>query len=124
MKLQFLFLFSLLSFSIILFSCEYNYIEPVIPIPEDTISFSGDIIPLFNNSCNMSGCHGVGDAPPDLSPANAYNDLFAENMIDTINPEQSILYIEMATGGSMEIYSTTFETATILTWIERGAKNN
>jgi hypothetical protein len=44
-------------------------------------------------------------------------------MIDTVTPENSVLY-ESMNSGSMKTYSTAEATATILQWIEQGAKNN
>ena len=104
-------------------ACDYAYVEPeVTPLP-DVISFSTHIVPIFNSSCNMSGCHNSGGFAPDLTPANAYNDLFAENLIDTINPANSGLYTKI-NGGSMTSYSTPSNNSFILLWIQQGAKNN
>lgn len=108
----------------VLVSCEYEHPEDEIIIPGYTVSFSKEIIPYFNASCNMSGCHSAGGIKPDLTPANAYTSLFAHNQIDTISPENSILYKKIKTGGSMSNYSTTSKTNMVLTWIKQGAKNN
>ena len=54
-------------------------------IPE-VVSFSADIQPIFNEGCNNAGCHATGGIAPDLTPANAYADLFAKNLIDLVNP--------------------------------------
>lgn len=104
-------------------SCEYESVKPVEINPDTEISFKDDIIPIFNQSCNSSGCHSTGDFAPDLTPENAYEDLFATNQIDTVTPENSNLYESMTTG-SMKTYSTAEATATILQWIEQGANNN
>lgn len=115
-----LFLGVLLSYTT---SCDYDH-----PVPEqislDSISFSANLIPYFNASCNMSGCHNAGGIPPDLSPENAYQDLLAKNQINLSLPENSKLYKKVATGGSMEPYSTPAQTAMVLAWIKQGAKNN
>lgn len=105
-------------------SCEYEWIEPEqVPIPE-TVSFSADIMPIFNNGCNSSGvCHGASGYPPVLTEASAYNELFAGNFVDTITPGASILYVTME-GGSMEQYTTPGDEQIVLAWIEQGAKNN
>lgn len=104
-------------------SCEYDSVEPVEIDPDTEISFKDDIIPIFNQNCNSSGCHSTGGFAPDLTPENAYGDLFATNQIDTVTPENSNLY-ELITTGSMKTYSTAEATAKILVWIEQGAKNN
>lgn len=108
----------------LLSGCEYDYMDFPEPPPITTeLKFSSDIIPIFNESCNMSGCHSAGAFDPDLSPANAYASLNSLNMIDTETPANSILYKAMATG-SMKNYSSAIKNQTILTWIQQGAKNN
>ncbi len=108
-------------------SCQYDWYDPVDyipPPPGDTTYFSLEIIPIFNNSCNSGSCHGAGGIPPDLSPANAYADLFARNQIDTVTPENSKLYIKCAPGGSMNKYCQPGDPELILQWIKEGALNN
>lgn len=108
-------------------SCQYDYFDPVDyvpPPPGDSTSFSLKVIPIFNESCNSSGCHSAGGIRPDLTPANAYADLFARNQIDTVTPENSELYIKCATGGSMNKYTKAGDPDIILQWIVEGAKNN
>jgi hypothetical protein len=110
----------------LLSGCEYEYVEPEIIIPPDTVSFANDIIPIFNAgtpACNASGCHATGDWAPDLTPANAYNNLMSEDRIDTANPAQSKFYIKITTG-SMKSYVTAGQASVILAWIEKGALNN
>lgn len=108
----------------LLSGCEYDYMDFPEPPPITTeLKFSSDIIPIFNESCNMSGCHSAGAFEPDLSAANAYASLNSLNMIDTAAPSNSIIYKVMATG-SMKSYSTPIKAQTVLTWIQQGAKNN
>ena len=91
------------------------------------VSFTGDIIPIFNSSCNISGCHSAGGKSPDLSAANAYNSLFNGGYINTSNPETSELYLwmtgkkgtPMPTSGVNKDYN-----ALVLAWIKQGAQNN
>jgi hypothetical protein len=109
-------------------SCQYDWVESEPVDPNDTIpvvtSFSADIMPIFNTGCNMSGCHAPGGFSPDLTLANAYADLWAENMIDTLVPENSVLYKKVAPGGSMNSFSKKNDYKTILSWIDQGALNN
>jgi len=107
-------------------SCQYDYFDPVDyvpPPPGDSTSFSLKVIPIFNESCNAS-CHATGGISPDLTPANAYADLFAKNQIDKATPENSELYTKCATGGSMNKYTKVGDPDIILQWIKEGAKNN
>lgn len=102
--------------------CKYDHPVPE-PLPEN-VSFSEDVIPYFNASCNYAGCHNTGGVSPDLTPEFAYEDLLAKNQINLDNPEESILYVKIAPGGSMEPYSKPAETAMVLAWIKDGALDN
>lgn len=109
-------------------SCAYDWIdeEPADPndtIP-DTISFSAEIIPLFEKGCNAGVCHGTGGVAPDLTRENAYTSLFDNNQIDIAVPENSILYVKMAPGGSMNKYTSPKDPDKVLEWIQQGALDN
>lgn len=104
-------------------ACEYEWIQPEkVEVPE-TLSFSADIMPIFNNGCNINVCHGAGATPPDLTEANAYGALFDGGYIDTLTPGASILYTSMKSG-SMQQYTNPGDEQIILAWIKQGAKNN
>lgn len=105
-------------------SCQYEWVEPVQTIIPEVVSFSADIQPIFNESCNNAGCHAPGGTAPDLTAANAYNDLFSMSLIDLTTPENSILYKKVASGGSMNKYTKTGNPEIILKWIQEGALNN
>ncbi|MDP2424375.1 MAG: hypothetical protein U1C46_10355 [Bacteroidales bacterium] len=106
-----------------LVACEYEFIEPDNTLVPEDVRFAKDIIPIFNASCNMIGCHAPGAKSPDLSAANAYNDLIQKNMINTGSPAQSKLYKSITTG-SMKNFASTAQAKIILAWIEQGALNN
>ncbi|MEQ1797582.1 MAG: hypothetical protein ABL872_06500, partial [Lacibacter sp.] len=57
-----------------------------------TVSYAEDIVPIFNSSCNASGCHNSGGKSPDLSAGNSYNALIAGNYVDKGAAENSVLY--------------------------------
>jgi len=105
-------------------SCQYEWIDPIDPDLPEVVSFSANIIPIFNRGCNMGGCHASGGTSPDLTPANAYNDLMATSMIDKANPESSRLYTKCKSGGSMNKYTQPGDPEIILKWIQEGALNN
>lgn len=91
------------------------------------VSFAKDIIPIFTNSCSLSGCHVSGGQSPDLSAANAYNSLSVGNYYNTTAAENSTIYqwmtgkksSPMPVGGINKDYN-----ALVLAWIKQGAQNN
>ena len=94
--------------------------------PPQFVSFSGDLIPIFDRNCNSSGCHD--DVPahaPSLVPDKAYNDLMAGGYVNTAVPDQSTLYVVVNTGQmppSGALNSS--DKQKILDWIRNGAPNN
>ena len=105
-------------------SCQYEWFEPLEPALPEEVSFTVDIVPLFNEGCNSSGCHSTGGIAPDLTAANAYSSLFALNLINLTVPEESKLYTKCATDGSMNKYTQPGDPEMILQWIKQGAPNN
>jgi hypothetical protein len=108
-------------------SCDYGYLEPVEIVIPDTVSFAADIIPIFTDNCVESGCHVSGGVAPNLTEDNAYWDLWLYDMVDTTNPEESLLYQRMvSTSNPMPPVGTLTEDKTqlIRVWIEQGARNN
>jgi hypothetical protein len=118
------FVFSLQSFYKVATVPKDNTIEITGPV-----SFSGDLIPLFNASCNMSGCHAKGGQKPDLTPDNAYTSLTNGGYIDVTNPENSSVYLwltgkkgtPMPPGGPSNPSGINDY---MLAWIQQGALNN
>jgi hypothetical protein len=92
-----------------------------------TVSFSADIIPIFNASCNTSGCHSAGGIKPDLSPTNAFNSLNGGGYINTSEPESSELYLWMTGKKSVPMPPSGINkdyNSLVLAWIKQGAQNN
>jgi len=94
--------------------------------PPQFVSFSGDLIPLFNTSCNSSGCHDAVPAhKPSLVPEQAYNALLSGGFVNTAVPQESTIYVVTKTGqmpptGALKVT----DTQKILDWIRNGAPNN
>ena len=91
------------------------------------VTFAGDIIPIFEKSCSLSGCHNAGGIAPDLSSANAFNSLSNGGYLDIANPENSALYgFVRGTRSPVMPVSGVDPTiaAMILAWIKQGAQNN
>ena len=113
---------------LIMNACYYDEVLPQESVGDvGEMSFSADIIPIFNASCNVSGCHNKGGQKPDLSAENAFNTLTNGGYIDKATPESSSLYLwmtgkkgtPMPVSGSNATYN-----AKVLAWIEQGAHNN
>ena len=104
-------------------SCEYAWIDyEEVSVP-DTVSFSNNVVPIFERGCNASVCHG-GGADPDLRPDRAYNSLISGGYVNTDDPAMSSIYTSIIKGGSMEQYADPGDDEVILKWIEQGALNN
>jgi hypothetical protein len=126
-KVIYKFIMPALMIGALMSSCYYDQVVPIDPVIEvGEVTFSADILPIFNQSCNGAGCHN-GAVAPNLLQANAYNALKNGNYINTANPESSELYqwmkgkrsLPMPLSGSNATYN-----ATVLAWIEQGALNN
>lgn len=114
-----LFLFA----AFLLQSCEYEWIVPDDPEMPDVISYSNNIQPLFDRSCNASGCHSSGGPSPNLSAEVSYNELLGGGYVNVDDPESSTLYTSVRFG-SMKAHAQPGDAAYILKWIEQGAQNN
>lgn len=91
------------------------------------ISFAQDMLPLFDQHCNSSGCHNTGGIPPDLSADKAYNALTNGNYVDLEAPESSELYQWMTGNRSSPMPLSGPDAklnAIVLAWIKQGARNN
>jgi len=92
-----------------------------------TVTFSGDIQPIFAKSCSLSGCHVAGGQVPDLTETNAYASLLLGNYVDTLVPTNSHLYLKMSgkQGTPMPVSGSNKEyNSLVLAWIKQGAHNN
>ena len=107
-------------------SCQYKFIvEPVVPPPdpEDTISFSEQIVPIFSEQ-GCIGCHNSGGQQPDLTPDNAYNSITNMGLVNTGDPVASKIYYYPLPDGSHFAKYTSAQAALVLQWIEQGALDN
>lgn len=109
--------------------CIYDWVVPEevpdIPVGVE-ISFAEEILPIFTTGNNCSSCHRAGATPPDLTAANAYNQINTAKYINRTTPAESGIYkvpAPSSTSHRHKIY-TAQQAALILAWIEQGAKNN
>ena len=104
-------------------ACTSDVIEPAAgPSPTDTIKFSAQIQPIFTSNC--AGCHSPGGPAPVLKPGLSYQSLIDGNFVNTVSPDQSIIYTVMKSGGSMAAYANAEQATLVLAWIKQGALNN
>ncbi len=119
--------FLLFVIGMILNACTYDFIvKEELPTIDPTVSilFASQIAPIFANSC--VSCHKTGGQAPDLSAANAYNNLKSMTLYNTSTPESSLIYTypnPTSTLHTWKKYSDA-EAQLVLTWIKQGAKNN
>ena len=117
-------LFCVLCFSVFFTSCEWVTIEPIVPElppPDEEISFSVDIQPIFTSKCVE--CHPAIKGL-DLSEGNAYNSINNATFINSTSPAESLIYTKADPSGSHSAKYSITESALLLRWIEEGAQNN
>jgi len=68
---------------ILLNSCQH---EPELPPGTPTVYFNTDIMLIINTNCNVSGCHGSGEAPA------LNNHARVSDYVTPLKPMQSQLY--------------------------------
>ncbi|MFZ9847337.1 MAG: c-type cytochrome domain-containing protein [Flavobacteriales bacterium] len=109
--------------SMFLFACQDEDCKT-----SDSLSFSNDIQPIFNDHCATSGCHNTSskEGGLDLSAGKSYAELSksGSGYINTSKPTSSVLYSEMRSDmpPSGKLDDCTLEK--IEKWMEQGAKNN
>ena len=109
--------------TVFLAACTSKTIVPI-PVVTGPVSFSTDVIPVFSSNCAISGCHVAGNIAPDLTASKAYNSLMTMNLVDTVHPNQSVIYLKISTGTMNQYIKTPVNQQIILNWITQGAKNN
>ena len=112
-------------------ACEYEFVEPKKPAPivppGDTISFSLNIVPIWNNGNKCTSCHGNGGSGGlNLLPDDAYNSIISNGLVDQAKPVNSKIYYYANPTSSNHSYKkyTVDEAEAVLQWIKDGAKNN
>ena len=106
------------------------YKDVVLPVagadpnaPPKQYSYKTDIATLLNTDCAKSGCHVAGAQTPDLETAVSYNSLVNGGFVNTLFPNQSILY-QMITGNMEEHMPLASDRQKVYDWIRTGAMNN
>lgn len=113
----FFFLLTLVFFGLI--GCEKVTLDGPTVDPGEPISFSEDIIPIFNDNC--ISCHD-GAISPTLTEGEAYDELFSEDLVNTEAPADSELVVKLREGHLAGL--SDFNIQKIEVWIAQGALNN
>jgi len=119
----------ILAFVFLTVSCEYEYIQPKQDPPVDPsipVSFSQQVLPVFTTGNNCTSCHNAGGTPPDLTPENAYSSIINGGMINSANPQASVIYDYPSPASETHAWKkyTNSQASLILTWIQQSAQNN
>ncbi len=105
-------------------SCTKDYLVPP-DTPAQGVSFSNDVIPIFNDNC--ISCHN-GGVNPNLTADKAYGELTSNHeLVKPGDPENSELYHRVSGQGSLMPPSGMMpksKTDVIYQWIKEGALNN
>lgn len=107
-------------------ACYYDEVATFEGLPTN-VSLKNDLQPIFDRDCTMSGCHdAIPSHDPSLTAENAYSDLTTGGYVNTLDPENSILYLSVNGGGMPAGRAPLSENdkKIILAWITEGAKNN
>jgi hypothetical protein len=123
---------SLFTMILIVFQGCYDATTLVIdnsPAVTKIVSFKTDLIPIFDKSCNMAGCHNTGGKQPDLTSDKAYASLTIGNYLNLASPNQSVVYLYLTGKKTPQMPLGTANNPSninnlMLAWIQQGAKNN
>jgi hypothetical protein len=112
----------------------YKATTLIIPSDQEVtrdVSLGDDLIPIFAQSCGISGCHNSGGIHPDLSADkdNIYNTLINGNYVNLSTPENSELYLWLTgkRAATMPVGAANNPSninQLLLAWVKQGAKNN
>jgi hypothetical protein len=99
------------------------------PAVTKAVSFKNDLIPIFDKSCNMAGCHITGGKQPDLTESKAYSSLIVGSYVNVNVPEQSVVYLYLTGKKTPQMPLGAANNPSninnlMLAWIQQGAKNN
>jgi len=91
--------------------------------PPQAVSYSADLMPVFNAKCALSGCHASGGHKPYMNSDLSYAQIVNGGFVNTTVPKESILYKMI--NGDMRIYiPSATDRQKVYDWIRNGAPNN
>ena len=104
--------------------CYRDVIVPPLPssAPKN-VSFNKQIKPILSANCAKSGCHVPGSQKPYMDSTEAYTNLINGGFVNTIVPNQSVIY-QMLNGQMQQYIPSNADIQLIYDWIRNGASNN
>lgn len=115
---------------ILIFGCD----DPAGPVsdivfPEENVSYSQHVQPLFNQTCTFSGCHNDASMASGLSLTSYIRLTERPDIVIPGDPDNSVLYLRISgqLGAQMPLNRqplTLNQQQGIFTWIAEGAENN
>ncbi len=108
-----------------LVSCYQDVIIPPVATeaPPQFVSYSGDLQPLWNENCALSGCHVHGGQSPYLAEDISYDQLVGGGFVNTVVPADSKLWIAL-NGIMIPHLPSASDRQKVFDWIRNGAPNN
>lgn len=95
----------------------------------DTVYFAQQVLPMLQSSCAMSGCHDAVSHKEDVI-LTSYSSIMATGGIKVNNPQDSKIYKMIIRSDEERMPPppasplSSSQTATLLKWIQQGARNN
>jgi len=129
MKRILLMIIVMVAASFLISSCQYKFtVEPKVvpPDPDVPVSFSQEILPIWNTNNDCVSCHNGQTNPLDLQEGAAYDQIISKGLVNTDVPEESIIYTHPNPDSNTHSWSkySTNDAQLILLWIQQGALNN
>ena len=105
--------------------CYRDVIVPTVSTtaPPQAVNFSTQIAPVLTANCAKSGCHVPGGQKPYMNDPDAYANLINGGFVNTIVPNQSVIY-QMLNGQMQQYIPSNTDIQLIYDWIRNGAPNN
>jgi len=91
--------------------------------PPQSVSFKDQLMPLFNTSCALSGCHVSGSHKPYMTTDVSYQEIVNGGFVNTLIPKESKIY-KMINGEMKEFIPSATDRQKVYDWIRNGAPNN
>lgn len=112
-------------FMLIVFLFQACYFDVIIneePNTSEAVSFSKDLVPVFQASC--VSCHDGQITQPDFSSSVLYTNLSTGNYLSVTDPENSTLITKIRSDHPYAGAVTETEIQKLITWMKEGAANN